>query len=55
MPKPIQIEAVRQTVFGISIGVRLYALCDDGSIWRSEREAKDASWRRCDEQVPQEK
>lgn len=50
--KIIQIEVVTETVFGITTGIRQYALCDDGSIWYRLAFQKDSHWRLVDDYIP---
>ena len=53
MPRPIQITTVPIVFLGVLWETRMYALCDDGTIWYSDRiSKKDASWKKCDEQIP---
>ena len=51
--KPIQLVAIPFSIFGITFSYRLYAVCDDGTVWYSDRlDKKDRKWTCCDDQIP---
>lgn len=53
MRKVIHLVPVPYQFLGITLALRMYALCDDGTIWyRDCNSPNDSTWKRSDDSIP---